>query len=155
MSITKIDGSSLLPKCTRRHTRFLYNFCLCKSFKEPIPLRLTGDLSRLAGAKVRTFRETTKLFWEKIKAFMQKICASWPISSKKSAYTLLYNIKNRVNTGKTITILLSKDCLKSGLTRDKQRRCHAKSRCWSWSKNPLICDKRFDIRTNYSTFAPY
>jgi len=50
---------------TKKSTRFLYYFCLCKSFKELFLYRLTGRLSCLAGAKVRTFPEPAKLFGEK------------------------------------------------------------------------------------------
>jgi len=46
--------------------RFLYYFCLCKSFKELLLQCLAGSVSRLAGAKVRLFSEPTKLFREKI-----------------------------------------------------------------------------------------
>ena len=41
-------------------TRFLYYFCLCKSFKE----LLFAPPFPKAGAKVHTFSELPKLFWE-------------------------------------------------------------------------------------------
>ena len=42
--------------------RFLYYFCLCKSFKELFLLCLPRSVSRLAGAKVLLFSEPPKLF---------------------------------------------------------------------------------------------
>ena len=82
----------LLPKSNRNYSRFLYYFCLCKSFKELFPILLVRRCSWFAGAKVRLFSEPPKLFQEKITFFMHFLCALdlCQYAKRPSPYYIIY-----------------------------------------------------------------
>ena len=52
--------------------RFLYYFCLCKSFKELFLYSLAPSFEAKADAKVRLFSETPKHFEEKFHFYTKK-----------------------------------------------------------------------------------
>ena len=66
----ELNGLFLLPKCSKKSTRFLYYFCLCKSFKELFLYQCLRGCSLKADAKVRLFSELPKLFQEKFQKYM-------------------------------------------------------------------------------------
>ena len=80
---------------TQEHfcSRFLYYFCLCKSFKELFPIVLVRRCSWFAGAKVRLFSEPPKLFHKKITFFHAFFMRSWFMSIHRTTFTLLYYIR--------------------------------------------------------------
>ena len=67
-------------------TRFLYYFCLCKSFKE---LFLYCHRFLESGCKGTAFFRTTKTFRGKISVFKWYFYTSWRMSTTKNVYTLL------------------------------------------------------------------
>ena len=77
------------PTYSRKVCRFLYYFCLCKSFKE---LFFSSPRSE-SGCKGTNFFRTGKTFSKKFSSFMQNLSHSWQISRHKKAYTLLIYIK--------------------------------------------------------------
>ena len=80
---------SFYPRVSLKYSRFLYYFCLCKSFKE---LFFSSPRSE-SGCKGTNFFRTAKTFKRKFSSFMQNLSHSWQISRHKKAYTLLIYIK--------------------------------------------------------------
>ena len=110
---------SFYPRVSLKYSRFLYYFCLCKSFKElfnafrPWLLSRLGKPSELvflsllkkfllphskhrflfSGCKGTTFPQTSKTFPKKISFFGRLFRRSWCKSNHSIGYTLLYNYR--------------------------------------------------------------
>ena len=70
--LSKFKNWNGLFLSTQEHlcSRFLYYFCLCKSFKELFLYQCLRGCSLKADAKVRLFSELPKLFQEKFQKYM-------------------------------------------------------------------------------------
>ena len=101
-ALIKLTVRFFYPTYSLKVCRFLYYFCLCKSFKE---LFLSSRFLE-SGCKGTAFFRTTKTFRGKFSSFMQNLIHSWQISRDKIAYTLLiYNIRSQFMSLKTINAI--------------------------------------------------
>ena len=82
-----------IPIYINKDTRFLYYFCLCKSFKELSFSSPSGRLFPESGCKGTTFFRTTKTFSRKISLSHTIFCRSWCKSKRQTAYTLFIYIR--------------------------------------------------------------
>ena len=86
---------------TSKSTRFLYYFCLCKSFKELFLYRAYQVVFLICGCKGTAFFWTTKTFPEKFSILECFLCTSWFRSIIKTAthYYILYRERNNPSAG--------------------------------------------------------
>ena len=123
---------------THKSTRFLYYFCLCKSFKELFLLCLPRSVSRLAGAKVLLFSEPPKLFETFFAFYAEKSSTLDKNQGAKppTPYYIIYRREVKWN-GREV----------KGALPEKEGR--AKGRAM------LISDKTMVVGRKMRTFAPY